>query len=362
MPRDRFGGWRFEWKRSWPDVWAPDFVDRWNRLRRASPTAHVYQNPAVVRAWAETCGASVRAEPLVGMAVGPGGVEVLVPWTVHRVRGRVAARRQLAYAGDDLFGYHDPLAAGDAVDATDWSDFWQSARAAVSDLHDQAIFRAVGARLAPAGAEPSGDKSSVLHFSGAAGFDRLFESCSASHRGDVRRCRRRLAERGEVSLWVAGRDEGEQALADWKTGGAPAYRDLWTRRNRRNTTWRPGLDDLLARLLTQGLAEGWGHYTVLRVDGESIAWHVGLADSGRLYWWIPAHRYECQSFSPGKLLLAAVIEHLMKQGWRELHFLAGEHAYKLAWHPDGCDLRALRWHAPGLRGAIFSWYDALRSA
>ncbi len=362
MPRERSGGWQFEWRRSWPEVWEPAFVDRWSRLHDASPTAQMYQSPAVVRAWAETCGASAHAEPLIGMARGPSGTQVLLPWAVYRVQGRIAARRQLGYAGDDLFGYHDPLEEKGGVDAVDWSDLWRSARDAAADTHDQAIFRSVDARVAPEEGGPCGDESSVLRLDRGMSFDQLLEGCSSGHRKDVRRLRRRLAERGEVSLWIATPQDGDEALADWQKVGAPAYRDVWARSGRRNTTLRRGLDELLARLLTQGLAEGWGHYAALRVNGESIAWHIGFADRRRLYYWIPAYRFDWRSFSPGNVLLAALIERLIAEGWRELHFLTGEHAYKLSWHPDRCNLRAVRWHAPGLRGAIFSWYDALRSA
>jgi CelD/BcsL family acetyltransferase involved in cellulose biosynthesis len=361
MPRDRSGEWRFEWRRSWQQVWDHGFVDRWTRLRDASPSAHVYQSPAIVRAWAETCGGSDKVDPLIGLATGPGGTEVLLPWAVHRVHGRVAARRQLGYVGDDLFGYHDPLVGG-LVDSVDWSAFWRAARDAASDTHDQAIFRSVDARVAPDDAVPSGDESSVLHLDRGMGFDQLLASCSASHRSDLRRQRRRLADLGEVRLWVATATDGAEALTDWQTFGAPAYRDVWARRTTRNTTWRPGFDEFLARVLTEGVATGWGHYSALRMNGESIAWHIGLADRGRLYFWIPAFQSSWQSFSPGKVLLAALIEHLARALWRELHFLTGEHAYKLVWRPDRCDLRAVRWHAPGLRGAIFSWYDTLRSA
>ena len=40
--------------------------------------------------------------------------------------------------------------------------------------------------------------------------------------------------------------------------------------------------------------------------------------------------------------------------------MTGAHAYKLAWRPASADLRVIRWHAPGPRGTILSWYDAAR--
>jgi|SRR5262245_46362812 len=355
MPRDG-AAWSFEWCRSWDDVWSPAFVARWSAMADASD-AHVFQRPELSRAWAETCAADVQ--PLAGYGSNPDGARVLLPCVVRRMRGRVAVRRQLLYMGDDLFGYHDPLRAGESID---WTTLWRAVRVETAEQCDQALFRFVDGAVAPANAEPSGEESAVLHLEGFQKFDNVLASCSANHRGDVRRRRRRLAERGEVTLWIAPPSEASTALAEWRALGAPAYRQVWNKRARRNAAWRPGLDALLARVLTDGVAHGWGHFAALRVNGESIAWHVGLVDRGRLYWWIPAHRADWESFAPGKVLLAALIEHLVEARWRELHFLTGAHAYKLAWRPAARDLRVVRWHSTRLKGRLLSWYDTIRQS
>jgi CelD/BcsL family acetyltransferase involved in cellulose biosynthesis len=361
MRRDSSAAWTFEWRRSWADVWTDSFEAEWHRAYAAATRAHVFQHPQLARAWADTCGAASGDEPLIGVGTGPDGARVLLPWVIRRAAGRVAVRRQLVHLGDDLFGYHDPLAT-DTGGAIAWNQLWREARVAVAGDCDQAMLRSVDVARAPDGSPRTGDDSTVLSLTAHDGFEPLLAACAPKFRNDLRRLRRRLSERGTVTLWIAGRSEGGTALADWREHGAPAYREVWARRARRNTAWRPGLNDLLAKVLTDGLSEGWGHYAVLRVDGEPIAWHVGLADRKRLYWWIPAHRPEWETFAPGKLLLAAVIEELFERHWRELHFLAGAHPYKLAWRPDVQDLRVVRWHAPGVRGRILSWYDSLRQS
>lgn len=352
MPRETT--WHFEWQRTWPDVWAQSSEARWDAVFASAVERDVFQHPELARAWAETCGAAAGAEPLVGFATGPGGASVVLPWAIQRQRGRLVTRRRLGYIGDDLFGYHDPLASTSTVN---WDTFWREARDGVAGACDHALFRSVHRRQSSRDASRGGDEYSVLKLDRHETFDALLNACSANHRGDIRRRRRRLAERGTVSLWIAGRDEAAAALADWQQHGAQAYRDLWTRRARRNTAWRDALDAFLARVLTHGVARGWTHYAALRVNGESIAWHIGLADRQRLFWWIPAHRPDWESFAPGKVLLAAIIEELCAGGWRELHFLAGAHAYKLAWQPEAGELTALRWYAPGVRGRLLSWYD-----
>ena len=351
--------WQFDWRRTWAEVWDGPFDRTWRRMFEASDRAHVYQHPSLVRAWVDTCGAAARVEPMMALATLRGGDDVVLPWILTSQRGSVASRRRLESAGQDLFGYQDPLIAA-SPSAIDWSAFWREVRFSSSAACDQALFRFVHAEFAPDAAPRSPDDSPVLALERRGGFDALLANCSANHRGDVRRRRRRLAERGDVSLWVAGPADVGEALAEWRSSARAAYGDVWNRRTKRNTVWRDGFDAFAERVIVDGLRERWAHFAALRVDGQAIAWHLGLADRGRLYWWIPIHRSEWESFSPGKVLLSLLIEHLCGDGWRELHFIAGGQSYKLAWRPALADLRVLRWHARNLRGAVFALYDTVR--
>jgi len=96
------------------------------------------------------------------------------------------------------------------------------------------------------------------------------------------------------------------------------------------------------------------------LDGRSIAWHIGLTFRRRMYWWIPAHDQAWQSHSPGKVLLALLIERAIASGVEELHLLTGAHRYKVDWKADVVTLSTLRWHAPSAKGTALAWYDAGR--
>jgi CelD/BcsL family acetyltransferase involved in cellulose biosynthesis len=73
---------------------------------------------------------------------------------------------------------------------------------------------------------------------------------------------------------------------------------------------------------------------------------------------VPTHDVAWSNFSPGKLMLAELIAHGCATGWREIHFLTGNHAYKTAWNPTPRSMTAVAWTARNTRGRLMSWYDA----
>jgi CelD/BcsL family acetyltransferase involved in cellulose biosynthesis len=351
--------WRFEWRRTWDDVWDGPFEVTWREMLSSNDHAHVYHHPSLVRAWAETCGRN--AEPAVGLAHDPHGRRVLLPWVVVKYGGRLAVRRTLESAGGDIFGYHTPLVQGDAADAVDWPAFWRAARQATRDTCDQALFRF----LEPSyGADPpmrlTSEPSPILDLSGLADLDAVLDRCSSHHRVDVRRQLRRAAALGEVTLWVAGAGDADAATASLRNELLPAYEAVWASRPFKNSVVRPALIEFLERIVGEGLADGWAHYSVLRVGETPVAWHLGYLHQGRLYWWLPTHDSAWANYSPGKMLLALLVREGCRRRWSGIHFLTGDHTYKAAWNPIAQTLTAVAWSAPTIRGRLMSWYDQRR--
>ncbi len=345
-------GWRFEWSRSWEALSAGPALEAWRRLFR-STRANAFQGPELCAAWAATLGPHAKAEAVVGHATHESGAEALLPWMVRRSAGRRVERRELVFIGQDLFGYHDPLLS----DAALGPSLWREARQALSGAADQALFRLVH-RPWPHHGVSATEASPVLDLETVGSFDALLAGASANHRGDVRRRLRRLAERGTVELWIPGPDEVAEARADFEHGFVPAYDRLWSERPSGNLLGQEGMVAFLGRVLEDGLAGGWSSYCALRVNGVSIAWHLGLCHDLELYWWFPTYDLDWQAFSPGKALLALLIEEGLRRGMRRLHLLTGDQAYKRAWSTRDGELRAVRWNSPSARGSLFGVYDA----
>jgi CelD/BcsL family acetyltransferase involved in cellulose biosynthesis len=351
--------WTFEWRRSWNDVWEASFVARWRQVFEASTCAHVYHRVEVVRQWADTIGTAIGAQPCVGFATSSTGVQAVLPWVVVPYGGHLTVRRSLEAVGSVAFGYHSPLVAAKDLTAVDWSGFWRAARVAVGGTCDQALFRLVEpAFAAGAGLRRESEESPVLMLTGFANLEQVLARCSSSHRVDVNRQFRRARERGDVTLEIAGPDDAASAVESLRRELLPAYRALWEGRLVGSTLLRSGADAFLEAAVTAGLPAGWAHFSVLRVGGTPVAWHLGFLDAGRLYWWLPTHDAAWSTYSPGKLLLAALVDRGCHDGWREIHLLTGHHSYKAAWNPARRTLTAVAWNAPTLRGRVMAWYDA----
>jgi CelD/BcsL family acetyltransferase involved in cellulose biosynthesis len=352
--------WHFWWRRTWAEVWEAELQTRWWQMFEDAPSSHVYHRPDVVRVWAETCGAAIGAEPMVGLGSDGFGHDALLPWVLVRYRGRFVRRRVLEPAGGGLFGYHDPLLIGNIGNGVDWSEFWETARRSVGCSCDQAFFRFLNPAVCDGmRTERCGDESPILSLVGLTSLGALLGRCGANHRGDILRRLRRVREKGDVSLWMAGADDAEIVIRDFRELFTPVYRHLWRERPEGDLFNRPGFSEFAERLIVDGLPAGWAKYAVLRVAGAPVAWHLGLFHERQLYWWLPTYDRAWENFSPGKILLAKLLEYGISEGWTNVHFLTGGQAYKRAWRPQLPELRTLRWGAPGIRGALYSWYDTI---
>ena len=105
---------------------------------------------------------------------------------------------------------------------------------------------------------------------------------------------------------------------------------------------------------------GWTHVSAVKVDGVSIAWHLGFLFRGAMYWWLPTHDAAWSAYSPGKLMLAELLDAGCRDGWSAMHMLTGNHDYKAAWQAVPQPLAAVGWTAPSLRGRVMAWYDQAR--
>jgi CelD/BcsL family acetyltransferase involved in cellulose biosynthesis len=355
--------WTFEWRTAWTDVWDTEFEQRWRRLLEQAPRSRPFHRPEVVRAWAETCGRAAGITPLFGVATSADGHRILLTWVVVAYRGRRGTRRVLEPAGQAFFGYQSPLVVPVPGPGPQWASFWDAARDDLRGVCDAASFRFIDADQGVGRwSFEGGGASPVLHLSGVGTLADLLARRSANHRGDVGKKFRRAAERGAVGFGVFTPAETADAQRSFAREFVPAYGAVWDHRPSGNLLEVSPVRAFVTRLVDEGVGAGWTHFSRLTVGGEAVAWHLGLLHGGELYFWMPTHLVAWNAVSPGKLLLARLIEHGIAAGWSALHFQTGAQDYKRAWTDDDADLRAVRWRSPSLKGHVFGLYDRWRGS
>jgi CelD/BcsL family acetyltransferase involved in cellulose biosynthesis len=349
--------WKFKWRRKWSDVWEKNFIQNWVDLLENDPDASVYHYPELVRAWAETLGSALGVSPMFGEAEGD-GAHALLPWVIVPQHGRIARRRMLTYSGQFFFGHHDPLVEGGYASKIPWPGFWNAVRDSTRTECDGALFHFVSEQFADSQfSEPCGDKTTALELVDMKDLEAVLARCSKSHRGDVHRQGRRLGERGEITLWMAGHAESSSALSDFRENFLRAYGSMWNQHPAGNFFQKPGVTDFVERVISEGVRDGWAHYSSLCVSGVPIAWLIGLFYRKALYYWIPTYDVRWQNFSPGKILVARLVEQAIARSWNRINFLTGAQPYKMAWNPRVLQMRSVRWYSPGVRGRSFRLYD-----
>ena len=181
------------------------------------------------------------------------------------------------------------------------------------------------------------------------GWDAYERRLSGRIRRDVARRWRRLEEQGAVSLEVAdGAEQLEQLLEEgfrlepsgWKArrGTAIASSDE-TRR-------------FYSELAAWAEAQGWLRLSFLRVGGEAVAFQYALEASGVYYFLKGGYDPAYSRFSPGKLLVFALLERAFTVGLSRYDFLGADDAFKLEWTQTARELKLLQGFAPTVVGLL----------
>jgi len=334
-------GWRFEWLITWDEVWDPAFVRQWEGWMEASPDAHVFFHPALVRAWTETYRPLRRLEPR--FLIGRRGEDctVFFPLVLDRCGWKDAWLRVIRPVGYNEYDYHDPVWAGERT-PTLTSSFWQALREGLN-RQKMADVASVPRVREPCATEGNGfaevNKAPFIPLSGIGSIEELLSRFSGKSRYNLRRERAQLERLGALRLRVFGQDEVQPAL-----GVLPdflrAHVDKW-----------PGAyraDGFFGRLVSHGLPSGVLHVSVLEVGGKAVSWHIGFFCRRRFYYYVPAFNHEAARCSPGMVHLVKLIEDALARGATVFDLLTGEEAYKLRWTNTSTVLYGFTMRMPGL--------------
>ncbi len=156
-------------------------------------------------------------------------------------------------------------------------------------------------------------------------------------KSDIRRRRRRMDDAGEVTLEVHDGTSGLDALLD---EGFRVEAAGWKGQTGTAIIASPTTRRFYTQVARWAAERGWLRLCFLRLDGHPVAFDYNV-HAGRVYYGLKGGYDEAfRRFSPGKVLLMAMIERIFDEGVDRYDFLGEEEPYKLDWS-DGTRPRVL---------------------
>jgi CelD/BcsL family acetyltransferase involved in cellulose biosynthesis len=188
-------------------------------------------------------------------------------------------------------------------------------------------------------------RSPVLHLDGV---DDGLSSLSRKRRKELRRLRRRLEDRGALTVaTLVGADRLEATVDEavalearqWKGAAGTAIAS-----DPRTERW-------IRLLCREAAATGSLRLVTLRLDGRLIAFAIGLNGPRANHSLKSGFDPDFADYSPGHLVTAAEIDRAIADGVERFEFLGGMEPYKRAWTDDADELVSVALVPRGARGA-----------
>jgi CelD/BcsL family acetyltransferase involved in cellulose biosynthesis len=163
-------------------------------------------------------------------------------------------------------------------------------------------------------------------------WDGYWSGLSKNLRGTVRRCRNRLADRGEVTIEVLdGRDDLDRLLEE----GLRLEMSGWKGKRGTAIDSQPDTRQFYEELCRWAAPEDILRLAFLRIDGKAAAFNLSFEAHGRHYLLKLGHDVELNSIGPGTVLTAEMVERTFTLGMKSYEFLGDADRYKLRW-TDTC--------------------------
>jgi hypothetical protein len=319
--------WKFHWLTRWEEIWDASFIRHWQNWLDESPSAHVFFHPALVKAWVETYLPLRNIRPYFLIAESDDQT-VFLPMVLWRRNCKNAFQRLLVPVGYSDYDYHDPIITyADGAIVFNPESFWLCLIDELFTAHhlnfDRILLDGIRRGFADKGKRwMEGETCQWTDLSPFQSREEYLASLKSSLRGDLRRQERRMKETGEVKFLVFEEPMRQEALNE-----LVPFLSAHTRR------WPEAYKAPLfhEHLITQGMKAGILHFSVLRVGGVAVAWHLGFIYRNRFYYYLPAQKEEFDRLSPGKVLLLRCIEDAIARGLTVFDHLRGEESYKAGW-------------------------------
>lgn len=287
-------------------------------------------------------------------AFGAGGLELLAARRDHRLVGVLP----LVHRHDKIVSptnWHTPEFGAVAVDEAGRRALYEAAFAEHPRRLDASFLAIEGPdaewmrRLADGYRVVSRVVMSSPYVPVAGDWSSYWSSLSKNLRATVRRCRNRLSDLGEVTVEVS---DGRDGLAELLEEGFRLEASGWKGEKGTAIISQPETRSFYEAVSRWAAEQGTLQLAFLKVDGVSVAFNLNLEANGHCYLLKPGHDAALDSFGPGTVLTAEMVERTFSSGLSSYEFLGGADAYKLRWGGSCHDRLRVQAFASGPVGAL----------
>jgi len=161
-----------------------------------------------------------------------------------------------------------------------------------------------------------------------ANFEQLQQTLQSKFKANVRRRRRKLEERGTVTV---ERFSGGLDLESRLEEGFRLEQSGWKGERGTAMAQDDATRGFYRELAQVAEAQQWLTLFFMRVDGRPVAFHYGLTHGGRYFLLKPGYDESLRECSPGQLLVDEVLRDCSARGLSEFDFLGPDMVWKRDW-------------------------------
>lgn len=334
------------------------------RWREAWPrmAATAFQSFDWVNIWFETLGRRQGWKPCIAelRADSPEGPTVLLLPLGFRREGLL---RVMGYLGGEMLDYQAPLidpgfarAVTPAHAARLWRGF-VDILPSVDLIRTRRMPETIGGVPNPFATVPGARQTEEAH---AALLPASFEAYAARRDSgllaNTRRKMRRLADAGTVRMVTLVDNPADLRLAMDAMATQKSRR--WLATGCVDAFALPGFREFFDRLASEPLQGVESVVSMLLLDEKPIAAHWGMRMGGIVYWLMPGYDEAYARFSPGRLLMEALLRRCIDDGLTEFDFTAGDEPYKQQWADRRLRLFSIYQSGSTLGGYAVNWRRA----
>ncbi|HSD25236.1 MAG TPA: GNAT family N-acetyltransferase [Solirubrobacterales bacterium] len=180
-------------------------------------------------------------------------------------------------------------------------------------------------------------------------WETYWQGVSGKLRQTVRRCSRRLAEIGEISLQI---ESGAERLDDLLAEGLRVEASNWKGRSGTAIASDPRTVRFYTELARWAAAQGVLRFAFLRVGGRALAFHFALESKNKYYLLKPGYNEEFKKAGPGTVLTQKMVERSFSLGLDSYEFLGADDEHKMRWTSEVRPRVRIQAFAPSPAGAV----------